>query len=527
MNLDRASGDSGAASSRAARSTLVALGARRASHDLLPLLSSPRSRATSTLASGLDAGRRPGRRDEGARSRRRSPTSSTTAAPRSHVRSARRSQARVALAEKGLLERRPRRLRDLRQDEPRRDRLPAEGRLPARARGRDRRRRSSRSTASRSADVQLVLPDDTLFADQSSKATRGRAPQRRLAARRRRPSPASRTSSPRASRASTPQNVTITDETGTLLWPTASAGGGTTAQHEARRPSSSTPRQLGAQINALLTSTLGAGKAHRPRPRRPERRPDDDRQGHVREEGHAAHAADRRRDARRARAAARSRCRPARREHDADLRGRRGRRRPDASSNYTNKTGTTTFGVDKTVERTRRRARARCSSSTSRSLVDKSVPAAQVASLQKSVASLAGIDPKRGDTLAVSRDRRSRSRSRADGREAEPARRPAGEPARARASTSRSASARSSSCSSCAAASSAARARHSAPEPTWLREIESAPSGRRARGRAGAPRADRRARRRQREHVARAGRGDRHAPARARRAARSRQWMKE
>ena len=36
-------------------------------------------------------------------------------------------------------------------------------------------------------------------------------------------------------------------------------------------------------------------------------------------------------------------------------------------------------------------------------MVDQSVPAAQVASLQKSVASLAGITPARGDTLAVSR----------------------------------------------------------------------------------------------------------------------------
>jgi flagellar M-ring protein FliF len=36
-------------------------------------------------------------------------------------------------------------------------------------------------------------------------------------------------------------------------------------------------------------------------------------------------------------------------------------------------------------------------------VVDKSVPTAQVASLQKSVASLAGITPSRGDTLAVSR----------------------------------------------------------------------------------------------------------------------------
>ena len=83
----------------------------------------------------------------------------------------------------GRAERQPRRLRALRQDEPRRDGLPADGQLPARARGRDRPTIEQIQGVS-SATVQLVLPDATLFADEQSKATRGRARRRRLEPRR-------------------------------------------------------------------------------------------------------------------------------------------------------------------------------------------------------------------------------------------------------------------------------------------------------------------------------------------------------
>src|SRR5262249_17890556 len=73
----------------------------------------------------------------------------------------------------------------------------------------------------------------------------------------------------------------------------------------------------------------------------------------------------------------------------------------NGSSNYSNKTSTTNYNVDKTVEHTNV-VPGTVNKLDVALVFDKSVPATQVASLQKSVASLAGITPSRGDTLAVS-----------------------------------------------------------------------------------------------------------------------------
>ena len=168
-----------------------------------------------------------------------------------------RGRARRARRE-GRAQRRPRRLRALRQDEPRRHRLPAEGQLPARARGRDRPTIEQIQGVS-SADVQLVLPDDTLFADEQSKATagvlvdggssldaatvRGIAPPRGLE--RQGPRRPGRDDHRRDRRAA------LADE---LRAAPATAQGKLQADSALRRAA------LG-QINALLTATLGAGKA--------------------------------------------------------------------------------------------------------------------------------------------------------------------------------------------------------------------------------------------------------------------------
>lgn len=248
-----------------------------------------------------------------------------------------------------------------------------------------------------SADVQLVLPAETLFADQQSKPTAAvllnggsslDAPTVRgiahLVA-----------SSVKGLDA---QNVTITDETGTLLWPAADAGGGATTQTKLQADALYAS-QLEGQINALLTSTLGAGKAL----------------ARV----HADLNVDQTRIDKVTYA---KKGVPLTQQTDQETLQSKGggaalpsgtsanattpsyaatATSGNGQSNYSHTTGQTSYGVDKTIERS-----VLAPGSVNRLdvalVVDRSVPAAQVASLQKSVASLAGITPARGDTLAVS-----------------------------------------------------------------------------------------------------------------------------
>lgn len=72
-----------------------------------------------------------------------------------------------------------------------------------------------------------------------------------------------------------------------------------------------------------------------------------------------------------------------------------------AGQGYNRKSSTTQYGVNKTVVRTKV-APGAVNKLNVALLVDKSVPAAEIPALQKAVASAAGIDPVRGDTLAVS-----------------------------------------------------------------------------------------------------------------------------
>jgi flagellar M-ring protein FliF len=73
----------------------------------------------------------------------------------------------------------------------------------------------------------------------------------------------------------------------------------------------------------------------------------------------------------------------------------------NGAQKYNRTSNTTQFGVDKTVIRTKV-APGAVNKLNVALVVDKSVPAAEVPALQKAVASAAGIDPVRGDTLAVS-----------------------------------------------------------------------------------------------------------------------------
>jgi flagellar M-ring protein FliF len=72
-----------------------------------------------------------------------------------------------------------------------------------------------------------------------------------------------------------------------------------------------------------------------------------------------------------------------------------------SNSNYQRKSTQTDFGVDKTVQRTKV-APGQVNRLSVGLVVDKTVPAAQVAQIKNAVSAAAGIDAKRGDVLTVS-----------------------------------------------------------------------------------------------------------------------------
>ncbi len=72
-----------------------------------------------------------------------------------------------------------------------------------------------------------------------------------------------------------------------------------------------------------------------------------------------------------------------------------------SSSNYSNKTANTTYGVDKTVTHAVI-APGAVNNQTVSVLVDKSVPASAIPAISSAVAGAVGLNPKRGDTLSVS-----------------------------------------------------------------------------------------------------------------------------
>lgn len=244
------------------------------------------------------------------------------------------------------------------------------------------------------AEVQLVLPDDSPFLDETTKASaavlltasdldastvRGIA---RLVA--------------SSVKGLDPARVTITDSSGNLLWP---------GSDSAAAPSAATKleaeqlyaNQLSSQINAMLVSTLGQGKA----------------QARV----HADLSLD---TTEIAKVTYARKGVPLQAQSESETLGSKGSApaapagvsgnvptyagvtASSGQSTYDRKTETTTYGVGKTVERTTV-APGRVRRLDVALLVDDSVPAGQLASLESAVAAMAGIDKERGDTLSVSR----------------------------------------------------------------------------------------------------------------------------
>jgi flagellar M-ring protein FliF len=194
------------------------------------------------------------------------------------------------------------------------------------------------------------------------------------------------------------QHVTITDSTGQLLWPTSdSAGPSAAGKLEAEQLYSA---QVASQLNALLASTLGAGKA----------------QARV----HATLSLD---QTTIDKVTYGKKGIPLTTQTDDETLGSKGGASAatpsgvasnvptygsgsaaggsGGQSNYNHKTSSTQFGVDKTIERTTV-APGAVQKLDVAVVVDSSVPKAQLASLKSAVAGATGIDTTRGDTLTVS-----------------------------------------------------------------------------------------------------------------------------
>jgi flagellar M-ring protein FliF len=116
-------------------------------------------------------------------------------------------------------------------------------------------------TGVNSAQVQIVLPTDTLFADQASQATASVLLTTDTTFD---PAAISGIAHMVASgvQGLSAQSVTITDQTGAMLWPGGSSGAdgmpGATSKLAVQQSYDS---QIAAQVDAMLAQTLGAGKA--------------------------------------------------------------------------------------------------------------------------------------------------------------------------------------------------------------------------------------------------------------------------
>ena len=243
------------------------------------------------------------------------------------------------------------------------------------------------------ADVQLVIPQDSLFADQSSKAsasallttsqaldaTTVRGIAHLIAG---------------AVKGLSPDDVTLTDQTGALLWPDSS-GGGMSAAAATLEADNQYATELSGQINAMLAQTLGAGKA----------------QARVHADLNVDQttldkivygkgvASSTNTSQETLKSAGGGAALPA--GTASNVPGATNTTtNPGSTSNYAHKTDQTTYGLDRTVEHTVV-APGQVDRLDVALLVDKSVPAAQANALKASVAAMAGLNTKRGDTITL------------------------------------------------------------------------------------------------------------------------------
>jgi flagellar M-ring protein FliF len=248
------------------------------------------------------------------------------------------------------------------------------------------------------ATVQLVLPQDDLFADQQSTATAavmlGNSADTLDAGAVR--GVAQLTAS--SVKGLKPENVTITDGTGQLLWPTGDSttaggvGGATKQATEAQFD-----RNLETQLNSMLASTLGPGKA--------QVQVNADLNVDKTTQKSLTYA---------------KKGVPQQTSSDVEkLKGAgstaggtagtgsniptysNGAAGGSGNSNYNHTVKSTNWALDKTIT-SKDVAPGAINKLNVALMVDKSVPPATVAQLQKTLAAAAGITPARGDTISAS-----------------------------------------------------------------------------------------------------------------------------
>ncbi|HVW16726.1 MAG TPA: flagellar basal-body MS-ring/collar protein FliF [Solirubrobacteraceae bacterium] len=246
------------------------------------------------------------------------------------------------------------------------------------------------------AQVQLVLPEDQLFTqegEQASAAVLLSASADSLA-----PGAVQGIAKLVAGsvKGLSTKNVTITDSSGTLLWPTGDGGSGASGPTAKLAAQHAYEAALNAQLGALLTGTLGPDKA--------------------RVQTNVALNTD---QVTRDQLKYAKKGTPVKTTKDSEtLKGKNtslanvsgasanvtgyasSGSNGNGTTDYKHTTGTTEYGVDKTVTRTTL-APGSVQRLSVALLLDSSIPKAQVAGIKQSVASAAGLDPKRGDTISV------------------------------------------------------------------------------------------------------------------------------
>src|SRR4051812_47683335 len=246
------------------------------------------------------------------------------------------------------------------------------------------------------AQVSLVLPEDQLFSEDQSPATAAVL----LSGSSTNLDPssvrgiASLVSS--SVKGLKPQNVSITDASGQLLWPNSDSASGGTGSANKLTAQSRYNAQLQGSLDAMLAQTLGAGKARvqvssdlnvdqstldkltyakKGIPLKQTEETERLRGGGSTSGGATGSA--------------------------SNLPSYAGSAAGGSNSNYQRKSTQTDFGVDKTVQRTTV-APGQVNRLSVGLVVDKSVPPAQVAQIKNAVSAAAGVDTTRGDVLNVS-----------------------------------------------------------------------------------------------------------------------------
>jgi len=249
----------------------------------------------------------------------------------------------------------------------------------------------------RRAQVQLVLPDKRLFADDAEQPTAavlldaGGALDATIVR-----GIAHLVSS--SVEGLEPSQVTVADESGTLLWPEGqAAGSGVSARLQAEQRYAA---QLSAQANSMLVATLGPDKAQARV--RAELQLDEktiDKVTYAKKGTPLEVSLDEETlDSSGAAGTTGSS------STGAKVPAYAGAAQGGGGSKYSKTADRTSFGVDKTVERTTV-VPGKVERIDVALLVDESVPKNQVDAIAQAVSSIAGVQLKRGDTLAVSRVR--------------------------------------------------------------------------------------------------------------------------